>query len=115
MQDTANNTSKPYAVAYDFDYSGLVNAEYAVPDEILGTQSVMERVYRGFPREVGELREMANVFLAKKDAMLAEINNSKFLNDRSKKEMLNYLESFFRDLGDDRKLKINFIDNARTN
>jgi len=42
-------------VAYDFDYSGLVNAaDYAVPSDMLGTQSVTERVYRGFPREIGE-------------------------------------------------------------
>lgn len=115
MQDSADKTAKPYAVAYDFDYSGLVNAEYAVPDEILGTSTVLERVYRGFPRELAELREMANIFLAKKDAMLAEINNSKFLNDRSKKEMLNYLEPFFKEITDDRRLKTNFIDNARTN
>ncbi len=115
MQDSANNTAKPYAVAYDFDYSGLVNAEYAVPDEMLGTTSVTERVYRGFPRELAELREMANLFIEKKDAMYAEIKNSKFLNDRSKKEMIDFLEPFFKDLADDRKLKTNFIDNARMN
>jgi hypothetical protein len=113
MQDSADKTAKPYAVAYDFDYSGLVNAEYAVPDEMLGTTSVTERVYRGFPRELGELREMANIFISKKDAMYNEINNSKFLNDRSKKEMIEFLEQFFKDLGDDRKLKTNFIENAR--
>jgi hypothetical protein len=115
MQDSTDKTSKPYAVAYDFDYSGLVNAEYAVPDEMLGTTSVTERVYRGFPRELGELREMANLFIAKKDAMYAEIKDSKFLNDRSKKEMIDFLEPFFKDLADDRKLKTNFIDNARMN
>jgi hypothetical protein len=115
MQDSTNKTAKPYAVAYDFDYSGLVNAEYAVPDEMLGTSSVTERVYRGFPREIGELREMANLFIAKKDGMYNEINNSKFLNDRSKKEMIEFLEQFFRELEDDRRLKTNFIDNARMN
>lgn len=116
MQDSGNATARPYAVAYDFDYSGLVNAsDYAVPSEMLGTQSVTERVYRGFPREIGELREMADIFLAKKNDVYAEINGSKFLNDRSKKEMVSYLEEFFKDLSDDRKLKTLFIDNARMN
>jgi hypothetical protein len=47
--------------------------------------------------------------------MYAEIKNSKFLNDRSKKEMIDYLDPFFKDLADDRRLKSNFIDNARMN
>jgi hypothetical protein len=116
MQDSGNKAAKPYAVAYDFDYSGLVNAaDYAVPSEMLGTQSVTERVYRGFPREITELREMADHFVAKKTAMFAEINGSRFLNDRSKKEMVSYLEAFYKDISDDRKLKTLFIDNARMN
>lgn len=116
MQDSTNKSSKPYAVAYDFDYSGLVNAsDYAVPSEMLGTQSVTERVYRGFPREIGELREMADHFVAKKAAIFAEINGSKFLNERSKKDMISYLEGFYRDISDDKKLNTLFIENARMN
>lgn len=116
MQDSGNATAKPYAVAYDFDYSGLVNAsDYAVPSEMLGTKSVTERVYRGFPREIGELREIADHFIAKKAAVFAEINGSKFLNDRSKKEMISYLEEFYKDIADDRMLKTIFVDNARMN
>ena len=42
--------AKPYAIPYDFDYCGLVNANYAVPAEELGIESVRERLYRGFPR-----------------------------------------------------------------
>jgi len=115
MQDTANNNAKPYSVAYDFDYSGLVNTEYAVPSEILGTSSVTERVYRGFPREIGELKEMADLFRAKKDGMYAVINNSPHLNDGSKKEMIRYLDGFYRDIADEKRLKMLFIDNARMN
>ncbi|HEU5169771.1 MAG TPA: hypothetical protein VFU46_04495, partial [Gemmatimonadales bacterium] len=36
-----------FPVAYDFDWSGLVNAPYARPDPRLGTKTVRERVYRG--------------------------------------------------------------------
>lgn len=113
MQDTAAPASKPYASAYDFDFSGLVNAPYATPDPQLGTETVTTRVYRGFPREVGELREMADFFRSKKDAMYAEINNSKFLDNRSKKDMIGYLDEFYRDINSDKNLKILFIDNAR--
>jgi hypothetical protein len=36
------------AVPYDFDFSGLVDAEYAGPPPSLPIRSVRERVYRGF-------------------------------------------------------------------
>jgi hypothetical protein len=113
MQDTSNPTSKPYATAYDFDFSGLVNASYATPDPQLGTESVTTRVYRGFPREVAELKEMADFFRSKKDAMYGEINNSKFLDNRSKKDMIGYLDEFYKDIANEKNLKILFIDNAR--
>jgi hypothetical protein len=113
MQDTANAGIKPYASAYDFDFSGLVNAPYATPDPQLGTETVTTRVYRGFPREVAELKEMADYFRSKKEAMYAEINNSKFLDNRSKKDMIGYLDEFFREIQNERNLKVLFIDNAR--
>lgn len=113
MQDTTDATSKPFASAYDFDFSGLVNAPYATPDPQLGTETVTTRVYRGFPREVSELKEMADYFRSKKDAMYAEITNSKFLDNRSKKDMIGYLDEFYRDINSDKNLKVLFIDNAR--
>ncbi len=113
MQDTTDRTSKPYASAYDFDFSGLVNAPYATPDPQLGTESVTTRVYRGFPREVSELKEMADYFRSKKDAMYAYINQSKFLDNRSKKDMVGYLEEFYKEIASDKNLKVLFIDNAR--
>ncbi|MFZ5623897.1 MAG: hypothetical protein ACOY71_05640, partial [Gemmatimonadota bacterium] len=36
-----------YPVPYDFDWSGIVDAEYAKPDAKLGIGSVKERYYRG--------------------------------------------------------------------
>ena len=36
-----------YAVPYDFDYSGLVDAGYAVPGKNLPITSVRDRLYRG--------------------------------------------------------------------
>jgi hypothetical protein len=112
--DTTVANSKPYAVAYDFDFAGLVNAPYAIPDPMLGTETVLIRVYRGFPRELGELREMADHFTSKKDQIYAAINGSTVLDSRSKKEMISYLDDFFNMIKDDRRLKTEFIDNART-
>ena len=43
-------------VPYDFDYAGLVNADYAVPYEKLPIKSVTERLYIGFCRPDEEFR-----------------------------------------------------------
>jgi hypothetical protein len=56
---------------------------------------------------------MAAHFLSKKDAVYAEIERSIYLNERTKKDMTKYLDGFFKELQDDRRLKSNFIDNAR--
>jgi hypothetical protein len=52
IQSKEDSSSRPFAVPYDFDYSGLVNTDYSIPDEKLGTETVLQRVYRGFPRSV---------------------------------------------------------------
>jgi hypothetical protein len=36
-----------YAVGYDFDFSGLVDTDYAVPDPRLPIRSVRQRIWRG--------------------------------------------------------------------
>src|SRR5262249_42882243 len=43
-----NQPSKAFAVPYDSDSSGLVDASYAVPSPVLQISSNRERVFRGF-------------------------------------------------------------------
>lgn len=105
--------TKPYAIAYDFDYSGLVNAPYAVPEPALGTTLVTERVYRGFPRSIEELQEASKLFVQKKDSIYSMIDNFPQLQPRNKSEMKRYLDDFFSIIGDPRRIKKEFIDNAR--
>ena len=62
--------ARPYPIPYDFDYAGIVNAPYAVPDEALETQSVTERVYRGFPRNMNELQVNIDKFKEKKEQIM---------------------------------------------
>jgi hypothetical protein len=83
---------------FDFDYAGLVNADYAVPYEGLGLASVRDRKYLGICREkevfIKELKE----FLEKKEEFYKVINEFPYLKEKSKKEMINYLDGFFYEL-----------------
>jgi hypothetical protein len=109
----SDSLQRPIAVAYDFDYSGLVNTEYAVPDEKLGTENVRQRVYRGFARTPEEINETLEIFKQQKQNIYALINNFNLLNAASKKEMTNYLEDFYDLIKSPGDVKYTFIQNAR--
>ena len=106
--------ARALVVPYDFDYSGLVNTNYAVPEEKLGIDNVRQRLYRGFPRTLDELNEALAVFLQQKAAIYAIINNCNLLVPRSKVEMTRFLDEFFTAIKKPSFIKNTFITNART-
>jgi hypothetical protein len=112
--DKKNTTAVPFPVPYDFDHSGFVNADYATPNEVLGTETVTERVYRGFPRQMEELQAVFDLFREKKAALLAIISNFAPLTERNKKEVISYINEFYDIINNKKKVQDIFIDNART-
>jgi hypothetical protein len=83
--------------AYDFDYSGLVNTDYAVPfDNLLSMiQTVRDRLYMAVCRDESVFTEELKEFTAKKDAFYKVINDFPYLSPRIKKEMISYLDGFY--------------------
>jgi len=109
-----NVQTSPYVVPYDFDHSGLVNADYAVPNEIIGTEKVTERVYRGFPRSMEELEVVFDIFRKQKENIYSLINDFTLLKERTRKGMISYIEDFYKTINSKSQAKMIFIDNART-
>ena len=107
------SVSRPYVVPYDFDYSGIVNANYAIPDERLGTTTVRERVYRGFPRNVEEIKIACEPFREQKEKIYSLIKNFDLLSNENRSDMLGYLDEFYKSIKTDNDLKRLFLDNAR--
>jgi hypothetical protein len=110
-----NDQAQPFVVPYDFDYSGLVNTDYAVPSEIIGTEKVTERVYRGYPRTMEELESVFDVYRKQKEKIYSLITNFTLLKDKTRKGMLDYLDEFYKTINSKSQAKSIFIDNARTN
>ncbi len=83
------------AVPYDFDYSGLVNASYAVPADQYKLNSVRERRYIGICRSeetfINDLKEFAD----KKEDFYRVINEFQYLSPKIKKQMISYLDGFY--------------------
>lgn len=111
---TNDTFAKPLPVPYDFDYSGIVNAPYAIPNEEFTTiKSVRDRLYRGFPRTMDELRPIIQNYKEKKREILQVISNCYMLRSHEKKDMTKYLEDFYDIIDKESSVKRNFSDNAR--
>jgi hypothetical protein len=113
IQSKEDSASVPFVVPYDFDYSGLVNTDYAIPDPLLNTEKVQDRVYRGYERTMGELNESLEIFKQQKEKIYALINNFEPLVARNKKGMISYLDEFYKIINNPKEVKYNFIDKAR--
>jgi hypothetical protein len=92
-----NYSSLGMIVPYDFDYSGLVDATYAIPYEPLGLSSVRERRYVGICRTEDVFIDAMKEFSAKKEAFYKVINDFQLLDEKEKSKMINYLDSFYED------------------
>ena len=89
------NTVKGIPVAYDFDYSGLVNAVYAAPCEELPIKTVLERHYLGICIGDEEFKPVIEEFGELKDQLLGTINDFEYLSNGQKKQASSYINSFF--------------------
>jgi hypothetical protein len=103
----------PVPVPYDFDYCGLVNASYASPGEILPISHVRERYYMGSERTEAEIMAVIELFRKNKLSVYQIIENCAFLSKDGKKDMTNFLESFFRMIEKKDDVVDAFITNAR--
>ncbi len=83
-------------VPYDFDFSGLVSAPYAIPDPTIGIRTVRERRFLGSAQKVEELSPTIEHFKSKKQALMDCIRRFKPLNQEARQEMIEYMESFYR-------------------
>jgi hypothetical protein len=96
-------------VPYDFDSSGLVNPPYAAPDPRLRLRSLTDRLYRGPCRPLDEFIEAAEPFRARQAEMMAAIESSE-LNATHKRDVKNYMESFFERIATPQWIKRTFVD-----
>jgi hypothetical protein len=84
-------------VAYDFDFSGAVNAPYATVDPQFRSKRVVERVFRGYCAIQGAYPAAIAVFQQKKDAIYALYHDDvgKLLAPGIAKESLEYFDDFY--------------------
>jgi hypothetical protein len=107
---------RPYVIAYDFDICGFVDAPYSTIDEQLQDKitTVRERLNRGFPRTMEELKTAVNLFNDRKEKIIGLIKNNEYLNSKEKSKAVEYVEDFYKTINNDKELKKIFVEGGRT-
>lgn len=100
-------------VARDFDWSGAVNARYAVPNPILKIRSVTTRVMRGYCADPAEYDKVFALFKQNKDAMYA-LYKDELMGPLMKPNVvantLKYYDEFFETINDPKRAKRYIVD-----
>jgi hypothetical protein len=70
-------------------------------------------VYRGFPRTIIELQRVFQVFNGQREKINALIRDFQPLAAHHKKEMITYLDGFYKTINKEKEVQSIFITNAR--
>ena len=84
-----------YPVPYDFDWSGLVDAPYAEPNELLNIRDVKERIYRGFCWPDMNYSALYAHFQDNREAIMAIWDDLPGVTEDTAKRARQYLEGFY--------------------
>ena len=87
---------KGIPVAYDFDYSGLVNTYYSMPAEGLPIKNVSERYYMGVCMPEDELKPVLEEFEGLHEKFIKTIDEFEYLKVSDKKQAEMYINSFYK-------------------
>jgi hypothetical protein len=93
-------TDTLYAVPYDFDWSGVIDARYAVPSKLLHIRTVRERQYRGLCQLADKLEPVLARFEALRDSIAAVYRAVPGLEPREVAQALRYFDDFYREAAD---------------
>lgn len=98
------STGEFYAIPYDFDYSGFVNAVYSVPNPSINQVDVTERIYQGKDCTLEGMLTVREHFLSKKDEIL-NFRQEGFVDNSYCEKMIGFIKSFYRTIENDKKFR----------
>ena len=102
-------------VAYDFDFSGAVNARYATADPILGINRVRDRLFRGYCGTNAQYAPIFAKFNEQKDAIYGLYHDDvgKLLQPKVVEETLKYFDEFYKTINDKRAAKREILESCK--
>ena len=82
-------------VPYDFDYTGLVNTNYATPGPDLGITNVRERYYLGACRSEEVHQKTIDWLASYREEIINLIMDFEYLDEAERVDMVKYIESYY--------------------
>ncbi len=110
---TATARESVVPVPYDFDFSGFVNAPYAVPPQGMPVQNVRSRYYRGLCRYNEQAVAAAAHFRSRREQLLAIIDGETRLSSSRRQNARRYIESFFEIIDNPQRFQRQVLDDCR--
>jgi hypothetical protein len=93
-----------FPIPFDFDYSGAVDARYAVPPPQLPIKRVRDRLMRGYCAPTEEYEKVFALFKEKRAAITALYSDElgRLLDATARDRTLEYFDEFYRVIGEPR-------------
>ena len=105
----APETGKYYTVPFDFDRTGWVNAEHAVPNPRFRLRSVQERLYRGRCVNNEHLRKTLQLFRDRRGDIEALLDEQAELRPVTRRYLRSYCDDFYEIIDDPERLERRLI------
>jgi hypothetical protein len=102
-----------FPAPYDFDSTGYVNASYAQINPSLRIRSVRQRLYRGFCVSENIMNEALSHFRTNEEQLLAIAADTTYVNERTARTSVEYLQDFFAIINDPEELQDEILDDCR--
>lgn len=109
-----DSTLSPFAVPYDFDFSGFINADYTRPEGVSLKSLPSRRVYKGICYPEKELKEVFDFYRKLKPEFISIIKHQDFLPNNAKRSLVLYINQFFLLIKDKTFVRQEFIDKCET-
>lgn len=106
------DSERPYAIPYDFDWCGVINTVYARPLPRFEIKSVSERLFRGYCRTREQLEEQFEYFRLKKDDIYRLYESFEPLRKRQRKDALRYYDDFYEIIENEGMIRLEFMENC---
>ncbi len=99
-------------VPYDFDYAGIINTKYALPDAKLPINRVRTRLYRGFCWHNDLLPGVIELFNQNRNDIEAALLPAGLSKSKSR-SVKKYIDDFYEIVNDSKQLQKHLIDKCR--
>ncbi len=89
------DTQEALIIPYDFDFSGFVQTDYAIPRLELGVKKVQDRYFLGYATKHHILEENILLFQSSRTAIIQVLENFDYLSKASRNALVEYVEDFY--------------------